>query len=92
MKDVAERKYLQVCLAAVEREARLEAAAVTATDYWWSTTWKPAGPRLWRKLDAETWQETDPSGAMKIFSIVALRIERSKLKRNTSLSFRRGSG
>ena len=72
VKDVAERKYLQVCLAAVEREARLEAAAVTATDYWWSTTWKPAGPRLWRKLDAETWQETDPSGAMKIFSIVSM--------------------
>ena len=72
VKDVAERKYLQVCLAAIEREARLEAAAVTATDYWWSTTWKPAGPRLWRKLDAETWQETDPSGAMKIFSIVSM--------------------
>ena len=44
----------------------------TVTEYWWDTSIRPAGPRVWRVLQNGTWEESDPDGVVKRFTLVAI--------------------
>jgi hypothetical protein len=52
-------------------DATTQPAVARADQFWWTGPVNPPGVRVWRKIDANAWEETSPSGKTRRFDVVS---------------------
>jgi len=51
--------------------AATQPSVAQGEQFWWTGNIKPPGVRVWRKIDANTWEETSPSGRTRRYEVVS---------------------
>jgi hypothetical protein len=57
--------------APVSPAAMTQPAVAQGDQFWWTGNVNPHGIRVWRKIDATTWEESSPTGTSRRFNVIS---------------------